>query len=367
MAKIPVGILGATGMVGQQYIALLAGHPWFEVRYAAASPRSAGKKYAEAVAGRWHATGGVPHPSVWDIVVEDANDVSKALAAAKRGDCAFVFSALEMGKDEIRSLEEAYAAADIPVVPNASAHRWTEDVPMLIAEVNPHHADIIPLQRKNRHWEKGFIAIKPNCSIQSYMTPVWALLRAGYEVKRLVVTTLQAVSGAGYPGPAGIDLIDNIVPYIGGEEEKSEREPFKILGAVSGNKIEDYTGLAVSAHCNRVPVIDGHTACVSLEFGGKKPQIAEVKQIWSAFRALPQELGLPMAPKQPVIVREEADRPQPRKDRDSGKGMAVSVGRIRPCPVFDLRFVGLSHNTVRGAAGGGILNAELLKAKGYIG
>jgi aspartate-semialdehyde dehydrogenase len=366
MAKIPVGILGATGMVGQQYIALLASHPWFEVCYVAASPRSAGKKYAEAVAGRWHATDGVPHPSVWDLVVEDANDVSKALAAAKQGNCAFVFSALEMGKDEIKSLEEVYAASGIPVVSNASAHRWTKDVPMLIAEVNPQHADIIPLQKKSRGWDRGFIAVKPNCSIQSYMTPVWALMQAGYEVKRLVVTTLQAVSGAGYPGVASLDLIDNIVPYIGGEEEKSEQEPLKILGTVSGNKIENYTGLAISAHCNRVSIIDGHTACVSLEFGGKKPSIADVKRIWAAFRALPQELGLPMAPEQPIIVREEADRPQPRKDRDADKAMAVSVGRIRPCNVFDLRFVGLSHNTVRGAAGGGILNAELLKAKGYI-
>ncbi|MDR2052459.1 MAG: aspartate-semialdehyde dehydrogenase [Treponema sp.] len=366
MAKIPVGILGATGMVGQQYIALLANHPWFEVRYAAASPRSAGKKYGEAVAGRWHATGGAPHPSVWDLVVEDANDVSKALAAAEQGNCAFVFSALEMGKDEIRALEERYAASGIPVVSNASAHRWTEDVPMLIAEINPRHTDIIPLQKKNRLWDRGFIAVKPNCSIQSYMTPVWALMQAGYEVKRILVTTLQAVSGAGYPGPASLDLIDNIVPYIGGEEEKSEQEPLKILGSVSGNRIENYTGLTISAHCNRVSVIDGHTACVSLEFGGKKPSIADVKKTWAAFRALPQELGFPTAPEQPIIIREEADRPQPRKDRDAGKAMAVSVGRIRPCNVFDLRFVGLSHNTVRGAAGGGILNAELLRAKGYI-
>jgi aspartate-semialdehyde dehydrogenase len=367
MAKIPVGILGATGMVGQQYLALLANHPWFEVRYAAASPRSAGKKYREATAGRWNATGGVPHSSVWDLVVEDANDVSKALAAAKQGNCAFVFSALEMGKGEIKALEEAYAAAGIPVVSNASAHRWTSDVPMLIPEVNPHHTDIIPVQKKNRLWDKGFIVVKPNCSIQSYMIPVWALLRAGYEVKRMVVTTMQAVSGAGYPGVASLDMIDNVVPYIGGEEEKSEMEPLKILGAITGGKIENYDGLKISAHCNRVPVTDGHTAAVSLEFGSRKPSIEEVKQIWTAFRGLPQEQNFPMAPARPIIIREEADRPQPRKDRNAGKAMAVSVGRIRPCNVFDLRFVGLSHNTVRGAAGGGILNAELLKVKGYLG
>jgi aspartate-semialdehyde dehydrogenase len=352
-------------MVGQQYIALLANHPWFEVRYVAASPRSAGKKYAEATAGRWQLSR-TYQPSVGNLMVRDANDISPALAAAKAGDCAFVFSALEMGKDEIRALEEAYAAAGIPVVSNASAHRWTADVPMLIAEVNPEHTDIIPVQRKNRGWDKGFIVVKPNCSIQSYMTPVYALLRAGYEVPRLLVTTLQAVSGAGYPGVPSLDIIDNIVPYIGGEEEKSEREPLKILGTVRENGIESAFTPKISAFCNRVPVVDGHIACVSLEFGAEKPSIDEVKRIWAAFSALPQELKLPMAPDRPIIIREEADRPQPRKDRDADKAMAVSVGRIRPCNIFDLRFVGLSHNTVRGAAGGGILNAELLKVKGYI-
>jgi aspartate-semialdehyde dehydrogenase len=353
-------------MVGQQYIALLADHPWFEVRYAAASPRSAGKKYAQAVAGRWQLARSYSLPA-GGLVVEDANDLAPARAAAKAGDCAFVFSALEMGKEETRALEAAYAAAGIPVVSNASAHRWTPDVPMLIAEVNPDHADIIPLQRKNRGWDTGFIAVKPNCSIQSYMTPIHALLQAGYEIPRLMVTTLQAVSGAGYPGTPSLDVIDNIVPYIGGEEEKSEREPLKILGAIAGNVIESVSLPRISAFCNRVSVTDGHTACVSLEFGAKKPSIDEVKRIWASFTALPQELGLPMAPRRPIILREEADRPQPRKDRDADKGMAVSVGRIRPCTVFDLRFVGLSHNTVRGAAGGGILNAELLTAKGYIG
>jgi aspartate-semialdehyde dehydrogenase len=272
-----------------------------------------------------------------------------------------------MGKDEIRALEEAYAAAGIPVVSNASAHRWTPDVPMLIAEVNPDHADIIPIQRKNRGWDQGFIVVKPNCSIQSYMTPIYALLKAGYEIPRLMVTTLQAVSGAGYPGVPSLDIIDNIVPYIGGEEEKSEQEPLKILGAVKGNAIESVSLPRISAFCNRVPVVDGHTACVNLEFGAKKPSVDEVKRIWASFTALPQELDLPTAPKRPIIVHEEANRPQPRKDRDADKAMAVSVGRIRPCNIFDLRFVGLSHNTVRGAAGGGILNAELLKAKGYIG
>jgi aspartate-semialdehyde dehydrogenase len=353
-------------MVGQQYIALLADHPWFEVRYVAASPRSAGKKYKDAVAGRWNATGGVPNEAVWDLVVGDANDLSQAQTQAKAGNCAFVFSALEIGKEELRFLEEAYAGAGIPVISNASAHRWTADVPMLIAEVNPGHTDIIPLQKKRRGWDRGFIVTKPNCSIQSYMSPLYALIRAGYEIDRMIVSTLQAVSGAGYPGVPSLDMVDNIVPYIGGEEEKSEEEPLKILGSVRGEAIVKAAGPEISVHCNRVPVVDGHTACVSLEFGGKKPGVDEVKQIWTDFRALPQELGLPMAPLRPIIIREEEDRPQPRKDRDADKAMAVSVGRIRPCKVFDLRFVGLSHNTVRGAAGGGILNAELLKHQGYI-
>jgi aspartate-semialdehyde dehydrogenase len=365
MEKIPVGILGATGMVGQQYIALLENHPWFEVRYLAASPRSAGKKYREALGGRWHLV--KPCPDVAGaLMVEDANDLSRAATASKKGDCAFVFSALEMGRDEIRALEEAYAAAGIPVVSNASAHRWTVDVPMLIAEVNPQHADIIPLQRKNRGWDRGFIAVKPNCSIQSYMTPLYALIKAGYGVGRIFVTTLQAVSGAGYPGVPSLDLIDNVIPYIAGEEEKSEREPLKILGTLKNNGIENAAAPRISAHCNRVPVSDGHTACVSLEFAGSKPSVEEVKQIWASFPALPQELDLPTAPKRPIILREEPDRPQPRMDRDADKAMAVTVGRVRPCNLFDLRFTALSHNPGRGAAGGGILNAELLKVKGYL-
>jgi len=380
MNKIPVGVLGATGMVGQMYVSLLQNHPWFEVRYAAASPRSAGKSYAEAVAGRWHlnrpagsaaaarGSSGEPWGGIGGLIVEDANDVSRALWARDEGRCSFVFSALEMGKDQIKALEEAYAAGGIPVVSNASAHRWTADVPMLIAEVNPHHADIIPIQRKNRGWDTGFIAVKPNCSIQSYSTPLWALMQKGYEVKRLLVTTMQAVSGAGYPGVPSWDIIDNLVPYIGGEEEKSEQEPLKIFGAINQREgvfvnAEEPT---ISAHCNRVPVSDGHTACVSVEFGAKKPSMEEVKKIWTEFRALPQEEQFPSAPERPIIVREEADRPQPRKDRDADKAMAVTVGRIRPCAVFDIRFVGLSHNTVRGAAGGGILNAELLKFKGCL-
>jgi aspartate-semialdehyde dehydrogenase len=360
MQKISVGILGATGMVGQNYIALLEGHPWFEVTYVAASPRSAGQKYRDAVKGRWHLASDMPE-RLGDLVVGDANDVAAAV-----GKCAFVFSALEMGKDEIRALENAYAAADIPVVSNASAHRGTINVPMLITEINPQHLDVIPAQRAANGWKKGFVVVKPNCSIQSYMIPIYALQRAGFPISRMIVSTMQAVSGAGYPGVPSLDMIDNIVPYIGGEEEKSESEPSKIFGRVEGGVIVNDTSIKISAHCNRVPVSDGHTACVSLEFAQKKPSIDEIVAVWESFRSVPQELGLPSAPERPIIYRREDARPQPKKDRDAGHGMAVSVGRLRSCPVFDIRFVGLSHNTNRGAAGGGILNAELLKARGYL-
>ncbi|MDR1468921.1 MAG: aspartate-semialdehyde dehydrogenase [Spirochaetaceae bacterium] len=381
MGKIPVGVLGATGMVGQQYLALLARHPWFEAVYVAASPRSAGKTYREAVFGRWqHAAsynaegqcweyGGTYAPQVGDLTVEDAGNVEKAAELARKGKLSFVFSALEMDKDAVKSLEERYAAAGIPVVSNASANRWTEDVPMLIPEVNGAHAGIIPAQRKKRGWDKGFIAVKPNCSIQSYMIPLFALLDKGYELKRVFVTTMQAVSGAGFPGVPSLNAIDNVVPFIGGEEEKTEQEPLKIFGRVDNQegKIVNAASPVIAAHCNRVPVTDGHTACVSVEFGAKKPGIDEVKKIWREFQSYPQRHALPMAPEHPIIVRDETDRPQPRKDRLVEKGMAVTVGRVRPCPLFDIRFVGLSHNTMRGAAGGGVLNAELLKEMGYIG
>ena len=359
--KIPVGILGATGAVGQNYINLLQDHPWFEVTYVAASPRSAGKRYREVVATRWLLGANIP-AGVADLMIEDANIPEKA-----KGKCRFVFSALELeSKDAIKELENAYAALGIPVVSNASAHRWTDNVPMLIPEINPDHVSVIDAQKKAHGWDTGFVAVKPNCSVQSYMAPLWALMQAGYEIKRMIVNTLQAVSGAGYPGVPSLDMIDNIVPFIGGEEEKSEREPLKIFGSVKDGKIVNAAGPLVAAHCNRVPVINGHTACVSLEFGDKKPSLDEIKKIWAEFRGLPQQENLPFAPAQPIIYREEPNRPQPRRDRDEDKGMAVSVGRLRECPMFDIRFVGLSHNTVRGAAGGGILNAELLKAKGYL-
>jgi len=358
--KLRVGVIGATGMVGQNYLRLLAGHPWFEVAYLAASPRSAGKKYADAVAGRWHMVDDIPD-AFREMVVEDASIVSGAV-----GKCHLVFSAVEMDKQSIMALEEEYAAQGFAVVSNNSAHRHTEDVPVMVPEINYDHLAIIPEQQQRHGWSQGFIVVKPNCSIQSYMLPLYALLKAGYPVESMIVTTLQAVSGAGYPGPASIDMIDNIVPYIPSEEEKSEVEPRKILGRVHEGRILPDESIKISAHCNRVPVSDGHTACVSLKFDGKKPGMDEVIAIWRNFSGLPQELKLPSAPVPPIIYRDETDRPQPRRDRNAGNSMAVTVGRLRACNVFDYRFVGLHHNTVRGAAGGSILTAELLLSRGFI-
>ena len=360
--KITVGVLGATGMVGQRYIRLLENHPWFEVTFVAASPRSAGKAYRDAVQNRWLIGSDIPK-AVADLTVFDASDVKSAA-----GKCKFVFSALEMEKDAIKALEASYAAAGIPVVSNASANRWTEDVPMLIPEINSAHLDVIAAQKKHNGWDKGFVAVKPNCSLQTYMMPIFALQQAGYPVKRMVVTTLQATSGAGYPGVPSFDMIDNIVPFIGGEEEKTERECLKILGRVQDGKIINAAAPLVSATCTRVPVIDGHTAAVSLEFdlsADKKPSLEAIEKTWLDFQAAPQELKLPSAPAHPIVVRHEENRPQPRRDRETEKGMACVVGRLRKCSVFDIKFVALSHNTKRGAALGGILNAELLKAKGF--
>ena len=356
--KIPVGILGATGMVGQQYIRLLQDHPWFRVAYMAASPQSAGKKYHDASKSGWIVRGELP-PEIADMTVGDVADVQKATR-----ECAFVFSAFEMpDKDAIRTIENEYAE-HMPVFSNASAHRSTEDVPMIIAEINADHLDNTRIQQKTHGW-KGYIVVKPNCSLQSYLTPLFALMQAGFDIRSVAVTTMQAVSGAGYPGVASLDMIDNVVPFISGEEEKTEQEPLKILGSIQKGKFVPYAGIKISAHCNRVPVSDGHLACVNISFKKKKPSIEEIQKIWKKFRAEPQELDLPMAPKQPIIYRDEPNRPQPSKDRDQGKAMAVSVGRLRECPVFDYKFVALSHNTVRGAAGGGILNAELAYKKGY--
>jgi aspartate-semialdehyde dehydrogenase len=358
--KIKVGVIGATGMIGQNYLKLLSRHPWFEVIYLAASPNSAGKKYAEAVADRWHMNEDIPN-DYRDIVVEDASSVSKAI-----GKCRLIFSAVEMDKKNLMILEEKYATEGFAVVSNNSAHRNTEDVPIIIPEINHSHLSIIPVQQKKRGWERGLLVVKPNCSIQSYMLPIYAIIKAGYPIKKMILSTLQAVSGAGYPGPASIDLIDNVLPSLAGEEEKSEIEPGKIMGRIEKNRIVSDNTIKISAHCNRVPVSDGHTACVSIQFVGKKPKMDEIIDVWRNFTSLPQELKLPSAPIPPIIYRDEPDRPQPRKDRDAGNGMAITVGRLRPCNVFDVRFVGLHHNTIRGAAGGSILTAELLVAKGWV-
>lgn len=361
--KIKVGVLGATGMVGQRYIKLLENHPWFEVTYVAASPRSAGKLYKDAVENRWLIGENIPN-GVANLTVEDANVPEKAL-----GKCQFLFSALELPKkDDIKNLESAYAAEGLPIVSNASANRWTEDVPMLVPEINFSHLDVIKDQKKHHGWDKGFIAVKPNCSLQTYMMPIHALIQAGYPIKRMIVTTLQATSGAGYPGVPSFDMIDNIVPFIGGEEEKTEKECLKILGTVRDGKIENAQYPVVSSTCTRVPVVDGHTACISLEFDlpdDKKPSLEEIEKIWTSYSSLPQELKLPSAPEHPIVIRHEENRPQPRRDRETEKGMACVIGRLRRCNVFDIKFVALSHNTKRGAALGGILNAELLKAKGF--
>jgi aspartate-semialdehyde dehydrogenase len=358
---IKVGIIGATGMVGQRYITLLKNHPWFRVTAVAASTASAGMTYGQAVQGRWHMTEAVPE-EVAKLKVINAIEIDKMAKL-----CDFVFSAVEMpDKKQVQQLEESYATAGLPVVSNASAHRSTEDVPLLLPEINANHTKIIDAQRKNRGWKKGFIAVKPNCSVQSFLTPIYALRAAGYQLDRLSVVTMQAVSGAGYPGVPSLDMVDNLVPYIGGEEEKTENEPLKILGELQKDKIVLANNIKITAACNRVPVSDGHTACVSMSFKGKKPTKEEILSIWKKFSGQPQKLKLPMAPKQAIIYIDDDNRPQPKKDRGNEHGMAVTVGRLRECPVFDYKFVGLSHNTIRGAAGGGILNAELLAKQGYI-
>ncbi len=360
MDRLKVGVLGATGMVGQNYLRLLENHPSFEVTYVAASPNSANRRYEDAVAGRWHMQTPIPE-AVRNLMVGDASDISSA-----RGQCSLVFSAVEMDKAAIAALELEYAASDFAVVSNNSAHRLTVDVPMIIPEVNAHHLEAIPEQQRRRSWRKGLLVTKSNCSIQSYLTPIYALMRAGHPVRRMIVTTLQALSGAGYPGPSAFDLVDNIIPYIKGEEEKSEVEPLKILGTIEAGAFVNHRSIQISAHCNRVPVTHGHTACVSLEFENSKPGLDEILKLWRQFRALPQDLRLPSAPRRPILYKDQADRPQPQRDRDNEQAMAVTVGRLRRCGVFDIRFVGLHHNAVRGAAGGAILTAELLKAQGYL-
>jgi len=356
--KLRVGILGATGMVGQRFISLLENHPWFEVVTVAASPRSAGKTYAQAVEGRWKMDTPIPE-KVKDLVLLNVNEVEAVSATVD-----FVFSAVDMTKDEIRAIEEAYAKAETPVVSNNSAHRWTPDVPMVVPEIKPEHMDVIPFQKKRLGTERGFIAVKPNCSIQSYAPALFALKE--FEPKEVIVSTYQAISGAGKTFKDWPEMIENVIPYISGEEEKSEQEPLKIWGKVEDGvikKCED--GPKITSQCIRVPVLNGHTATVFVNFG-KKPTKEQIIEKWENYRGVPQERNLPSAPKQFLRYMTEDNRPQVKLDVDYENGMGISMGRLREDSLFDYKFVGLSHNTVRGAAGGAVLCAELLTDMGYI-
>ena len=355
--KLKVGILGATGMVGQRFISLLEDHPWFEVVTVAASPRSAGKTYEEAVGGRWKMTTPMPE-AVKKLIVHNVNEVEEVASTVD-----FVFSAVDMTKAEIRAIEEAYAKTETPVMSNNSAHRWTPDVPMVIPEINIDHFDVIEDQKKRLGTTRGFIAVKPNCSIQSY-APCLAAWKE-FEPTEVVVTTYQAISGAGKTFKDWPEMVENIIPYIGGEEEKSEQEPLRILGRVEGGQIVKAETPKITCQCVRVPVLNGHTAAVFIRFAGKptKEQLIEKMESYQGF---PQEAGLPSAPKQFIRYMEEADRPQVSLDVDYENGMGISIGRLREDSIYDYKFIGLSHNTVRGAAGGAVLCAEALAAKGYI-
>ena len=355
--KLRVGVLGATGMVGQRFIALLEDHPWYEVVTVAASPRSAGKTYEEAVGGRWKMTTPMPE-AVKNLVVMNVNEVEKVAASVD-----FVFSAVDMSKDEIKAIEEAYAKTETPVVSNNSAHRWTPDVPMVVPELNPEHFDVIPFQRKRLGTKRGFIAVKPNCSIQSY-APVLTAWKE-FEPYEVVATTYQAISGAGNTFQDWPEMEGNIIPYIGGEEEKSEQEPLRIWGKIQDGVIVKAAEPVITCQCIRVPVLNGHTAAVFVKFR-KKPTKEQLIDRLVSFKGVPQELELPSAPKQFIQYLEEDNRPQVTLDVDFENGMGISVGRLREDTVYDYKFVGLSHNTVRGAAGGAVLCAELLTAKGYI-
>ena len=358
MKQYKVGIIGATGMVGQRFATLLENHPWFQVTVLAASARSAGKTYREAVGKRWLMSSPIPEKMADMIVLNADTDVEKIASMVD-----FVFCAVDMKKEEIKALEEAYAKAECPVVSNNSAHRGTPDVPMVVPELNPEHTEIIAAQRKRLGTKRGFIAVKSNCSLQSYVPALHPLLDFG--VTKVLACTYQAISGAGKNFESWPEMIDNVIPYIGGEEEKSEQEPMKIWGHIEGDKIVNATSPSITAQCIRVPVTDGHIAAVFASFE-KKPEIEEILNRWKNFAGVPQQLGLPSAPKQFIHYFEENDRPQTKLDRNLEGGMAVSVGRLRPDSQYDIKFVCLSHNTLRGAAGGAVLLGELLCAQGYM-
>ena len=358
MKQYKVGVIGGTGMVGQRFVTLMAGHPWFQLTAIAASARSAGKTYEQAVGGRWALDVPMPEEAKQLVVLDAERDVEKIAGMVD-----FVFSAVDMKKDEIQALEEAYAKCECPVVSNNSAHRWTPDVPMVIPEINPEHPAVIPAQRKRLGTQRGFIAVKSNCSIQSYV-PALSPLRS-FGIEKILVCTYQAISGAGKTFATWPEMVDNVIPYIGGEEEKSEQEPLKLWGRVENGVIVNASSPSITAQCLRVPVSNGHMAAVFMRLRNK-PAMDEIKARWADFKGRAQELELPSAPKQFLHYFEEPDRPQTRLDRDLEGGMAVSLGRLRPDSQYDYKFVGLSHNTLRGAAGGAVLLAELLCAEGYI-
>lgn len=353
-----VGIIGATGMVGQRFIELLADHPWFKIAVLAASGRSAGKTYKEAVGERWAMDTEMPESVAQMIVMDAENDAEKIAEMVD-----FVFCAVNMKKDEIKALEEKYARLECPVVSNNSAHRHTADVPMIIPEVNPEHLKVIESQRKRLGTKRGFIAVKSNCSIQSYVPALHPLMK--YGVKKVLATTYQAISGAGKTFETWPEMVDNLIPFIGGEEEKSEVEPLKVWGKIRCGKIVDAKEPSITTQCLRVPVSNGHTAAVFVSFENK-PSIEQIKEDWKNFSGEPQALELPHAPKQFIHYFEDESRPQSKLDRNLEGGMAVSVGRLREDKHYDYKFVCLSHNTLRGAAGGGVLLAELLAKKGYM-
>jgi aspartate-semialdehyde dehydrogenase len=360
--NIAVSVLGATGMVGQNFLRLLENHPWFRVVDVAASERSTGKRFDECVQGKWYMSSPIPD-NIKNLQVRNVHDFEGIPS-----EVTCVFSAIDLPeKQAARELEFEYAKNGYAVISTSSANRQTKDVPMIIPEINPHHTDVIPIQQKNHQLPAtGFVAVKPNCSIQSYIIVLEAMKNAGYPVNRAQVTTLQALSGAGYKALTNPDLKENVVPFISGEEEKTEKEPLKIFGKITKNGIIPTKDLDINAICTRVPVVDGHTAVVHIGFADKSPLLDEFKSILTSFKAIPQEMELPSAPSPPIIVLDDENRPQPKLDRDSGNGMAVTVGRIAEDHFFDIRFVGLSHNTVRGASGGALLTAELLVKKGFI-
>src|SRR5512133_3130326 len=355
--KLKVGVLGATGMVGQRFVALLENHPWYEVTLVAASANSAGQRYADAVKGRWALKSAVPSV-ISGLTVRNASAVDEIAPQVD-----LVFCAVDMAKDETAKLEEDYARRETPVVSNNSAHRGTPDVPMMVPEVNPEHAAVIAAQRKRLGTRRGFIAVKPNCSIQSYVPALHPLMKFG--PRRVAVCTYQAISGAGKTFETWPEMVDNLIPFIKGEEEKSEQEPMKIWGSVVGGKIEKAKDPIITAQCIGVPASDGHMAAAFVQFD-RKPDRAEVIELWKSWVPKPQKMGLPSAPKPFLTYFEDDSRPQTKLDRDIGNGMGVAIGRLRPDVLFDYRFVSLSHNTVRGAAGGAVLTAEMLTADGWI-